>query len=191
MTHPKLEQRIRYIVESTIAGTSPRPEDPDELAELAASIDIDVETLIDWRNDYQWWTTEDEWRSGTTDAVVKEIARAMSEPGPRHWSRWRAWRRIVHHLSMLGVVSGSMWVSDWSGTRVEVLSWTGRRSKYTGRRSTPSSVLYWPTRKWGCVLRRRHWPNDDHVSFGLCSKCLPCPDCGAAVPLEHECGVAT
>lgn len=190
MKHPGLNKQIRHIVTATIEGATPAPDDLDELARSAAEIDVDVDTLREWRAEYQWWTTEEEWRRGTIDGLVGQIERAMNEPGPRHWSRWRSWRWLVSQLYAIGIVAGSCTSFDWSGSRTTVVCWTGQRSRHTGKRYAPNYVLWWPTHKWGCVLRRHHWPTNDRIAFEFCSKCIPCPDCKTAAPLNHDCVAA-
>lgn len=185
--HPKLAAQIRHEVEHYLHGLIPPVETDEDLAAEAAAIDVDVETLREWRKEYQWWGTDDEWRHGMVDMLTGTILRDIAEPGPHNWRRWKITRRVVHHLSLLGVIAGSGYAFDWSGTKTYGIKLTGTRYRHSGNRAWPSYVLYWPTRKWRCLLVYRHWPNDDLIAFGMCSKCCPCPECHQSVPLHHAC----
>jgi hypothetical protein len=91
----------------------------------------------------------------------------------RHWAwrRMRIFRRAAGYARSLGIVTG--YSTSWGGGNpghrgcTHGFRWRGKRDYLLG----------WPSWKWRCLFRR-HWPAE-HVAFGLCTKCLPCPDCGA------------
>lgn len=188
--HPKLAAQVRSHVESALAGVMPPDEDPVELAESAAAIDVDVETLREWRKDYQWWTTPDEWRRGIIDATVGQIMRDIATPGPRNWRRWKITRKACAWAYALGLSAGGSTQYDWSGSYVTGIHISGTRNRHTGKRYRPVYVLAWQVGNWRCLLRQHHWPSPHKVMFGICAKCAPCPDCGQAAPLDHDCTVA-
>lgn len=182
--HPRLAEHLAHIAEHTYAGLEPPVDTDAQLATDAAALGMTTDDLRWWRTN---WNNTDEWRTHAAEMLVADIISAVEQPGPRHWSRSRTWRRIVHHLSLAGIIAGSCYSTDWAGSRTHMIRLTGTRYS-TGRRAWPSHVLYWPRRKWGCVLRRRHWPTDDVVAFEYCSRCIPCHECGLPAPLEHRCG---
>jgi hypothetical protein len=98
----------------------------------------------------------------------------------RHPLRGRLASRIIGKLSALGVVSG--YGTQFGGE--SGCNWCVTGIRFRGSRSY---ILGWPTRKWACLLQQRHWPGEGPI-FGMCGKCVPCPDCGTT-KLEHECTV--
>lgn len=108
--------------------------------------------------------------------------------GRRHWRRWRLTRWLFGRLYWLGITAwgGSIgnhcqlfvpypdpcrghppgwgWVAHGPGWRSLI------RPRYY--------VLGWEAWKWGCLLRRRHWPAE-HIGLGMCGRCAPWPCCGA------------
>lgn len=92
----------------------------------------------------------------------------------RHWP-WRRSRlfwRLASRAYWLGIVSGygTSFGGGPYGHRgcAHGFGWRGQRPY----------ILGWQRWKWSCLLRGRHWPGE-FVGLGCCSKCLPCPDCGA------------
>ncbi|MGY1946598.1 hypothetical protein [Nocardia asiatica] len=96
----------------------------------------------------------------------------------RHPIRGRVAARLVGKLRVLGVVS-SYGIQGGGAT--------GCRSCVTGIRfrGKRSYILGWPDWKWRCLLKKRHWPGEEGY-FGLCGKCVPCPDCGTT-KVDHLC----
>ncbi|WP_068059335.1 hypothetical protein [Nocardia xishanensis] len=96
----------------------------------------------------------------------------------QHPIRGRIASRGLGYLQLLGVIAG--YGSRWGGDAGCKWCLTGIRIR--GKRSY---ILGWPTWKWACLFQRRHWPGEE-AYFGLCGKCLPCPDCGTT-KWDHEC----
>jgi hypothetical protein len=184
--HPEALARIEEAVRECIDGARPPLDDPDEEAATVAAMnadgfEIDVETLRSWREDYKPWDTDDEWRDCLVSGLVHRVDYdVLRIPGPRSWRRWKATRKAVHWLTMLGVLCGSAYCNDWSGGHIEHIS-------FSRRGHPPYYILWWQRGKWRCLLRYRHWPTRHTVVFDLCGKCAPCPDCGSFGPLEHGC----
>lgn len=91
----------------------------------------------------------------------------------RH-GRWRTLKvlwRFTSWLYALGVLSGTgvrtcdRYPGRWCLSSV---SWRGSRPYALG----------WPTWKWRCVLRMRHWPGEP-IGFESCGKCVPWYCCGS------------
>jgi hypothetical protein len=97
---------------------------------------------------------------------------------PTH--RWHYWpiyyRWLSHHAYSLGLCSAGSesWDDDGHHGRIH---WRGKRCYF----------LYWPRRKWRCVLKFHHWPTPWVIGFGLCGKCCPWPCCGA-ITIGHKPG---
>lgn len=96
----------------------------------------------------------------------------------RHTGRIARW--LAGRAYALGVISGSSMRYDSStGCKgCTKVFWRGRRSY----------VLGWPLVNWRCSLAFHHWPTQDKIAFGFCTKCLPCGDCGSA-EAWHRCEV--
>lgn len=99
-----------------------------------------------------------------------------------HWlkhplrGRWAI--RLLGKLYSLGVIAG--YGTHYGGATdcnrcIEGIRLRGRRPY----------VLGWPDWKWSCLITRRHWPGEGPL-FGMCGKCVPCPDCGTT-KLDHNC----
>jgi hypothetical protein len=186
--HPKawtiIEDRCRRAFDDLL----PPPEDEQELIESAKAIEIDPETLREWRADFAPSSVE-EWREQRCYSLLHDVREAVNQPSPRHWTRWSVTRRSVHWLSMLGMIAGSASIFDWSGRQTSWIMITGTRG-VNGKRRWPSYVLFWSVANWRCLLRHHHWPSPHKVGFGMCAKCCPCPECGLAAPIEHLCQVS-
>lgn len=96
-----------------------------------------------------------------------------------HHGAWRRWK-LVH------------WLAGWAYQLGLIASYGATYDGYCrgcldGFRWRPKNgrpyALGWPTWKWGCLLKGRHWPGG-YVGFGCCTKCLPCPECGSAEPVH-------
>lgn len=100
----------------------------------------------------------------------------------RHWG-WRR-TRLAHWAALkaysLGIAGGGG--AEYSGGEyghhgcIIMPRWRGKRHY----------ILGWPRWKWSCLLKQRHWPGE-FVGLDSCSKCLPCPDCGATVGCHYGC----
>lgn len=88
------------------------------------------------------------------------------------WRRWKIAHWVVRKAYSLGITSNGGCMT-WDGYCVGC--WRGSWSTFRGRRVY---VLGWPTWKWGCVLKNRHWPGQ-FIGFDSCTKCMPCPECGS------------
>lgn len=112
-----------------------------------------------------------------TPCPVCQIEAAIAEhAGCQHsrhraWRRWWATRRLAGWLYASGLTSSGGSASWGGGCNwcVTMPSWNRNRRSY---------VLWVSTDHWRCLLKHHHWPAD-HIAFGFCSKCLPCPDCGS------------
>lgn len=100
----------------------------------------------------------------------------------RHWAwrRTRLFSRITGRAYALGIIGGSG-SSYGNGEYAHHgctygLRWRGKRNY----------ILGWPTWKWSCLLKQRHWPAE-FVGLNSCSKCFPCPDCGATRGCHYGC----
>lgn len=95
----------------------------------------------------------------------------------RAWRRWKLSKWLAGWAYRLGLIAAYTFSYDahchgcMDGFRLK--SKTGR-----------PYILGWPTWKWGCLLKNRHWPGR-YVGFGCCTKCLPCPECGST-EWEHD-----
>lgn len=96
----------------------------------------------------------------------------------RAWRRWRITRWVARWAYALGIISGSATSYGGGGCH-------GCLSRVCWRGSRPY-ILGWPRWKWSCVLRGRHWPGE-FVGLESCTKCLPCPDCGATTGCIYFC----
>lgn len=94
----------------------------------------------------------------------------------RAWRRWKITRRALGWAYSMGLVSGWGQTYDGycNGCVSGVLPVRGRRTYALG----------WPTWKWGCLFKGRHWPGQ-FIGLGLCTKCAPCPECGST-EADHD-----
>lgn len=185
--HPGALDRFREVVERAFSDLVPPVDDPVELAESAAALGVDVDTLTGWRADYAPASSVDKWRQMMVDVLVGDLQRVLAVPGPRSWRRWRITRRFDGWGYVLGMFAGGSTATDWSGSYVDWIQVSGTRNRWTGRRWRPVYVLGWPVDKWRCLLVAHHWPSPHRIGLGMCAKCAPCPECGRPEPLEHEC----
>lgn len=121
---------------------------------------------------YMWTVDSEGYPSGCVACGWREIYDKHSTCEHSHHGPWRRWR-----------------ITKWANLKAYSLGITGghgasygggchgcvTRTRWRGSRSY---VLGWPTWKWSCLLRKRHWPGH-LVGLGCCTKCLPCPDCGS------------
>ena len=84
-----------------------------------------------------------------------------------YWALDRGyWLGVIRSFGIHGLGGGGFHVTHWS--------WT-----FPGR---GPYAFGWPTLKWSCLLRRRHWPywpGGEPVFMGLCGKCCRCSGCGS------------
>lgn len=111
------------------------------------------------------------------DTVRKQIAEHARH---RAWHRWRIVRWLIAqaYMSGLAVSGGGHTWGGYGGCNGCLTSWP----KF--RRGSRYYVLWLETWKWRC-LRRGHLPGD-FIGFGMCAKCLPCPDCGSKRAAHNE-----
>lgn len=124
---------------------------------------------------------------------IASMARDAAEtfPGRHNWRRWELPRTVSGWLYVVGITStggGTRWCGrDPIGGPIHDLPqlrsvWNGRRLYVLGR----------PTWWWECHRRQglhiagRHAPARP-FAFGICARCVPCPDCGAAYDCEPGC----
>jgi hypothetical protein len=126
---------------------------------------------------------EDFYDGPCSDCVGDDYRKQLADLKRKsHWRdhplRGRVPNWIVSKLCTLGVIAsyGTTFGGDTG------CNWCINGITFRGRRTY---ILGWPTWKWGCVLKRRHRPGE-HVGFGMCGKCLPCPDCGTT-KADHDC----
>lgn len=100
----------------------------------------------------------------------------------RKWKSWAGLSKINRRLYALGIIAGS-------GTSFGCCEFCGigrqeMRPRWRGGRPY---VLGLKREEWACLRRgHRHSP---HVACGLCSVCMPCPDCGSIDPTHYSCEV--
>lgn len=85
------------------------------------------------------------------------------------WRRWRFTRWLLGWAYQLGVISG------WGTTSTSACTGCVSRICWRGQRYY---VLGLPRDTWRCLLVGHHRPGEP-VGFGMCGKCLPCPECGS------------
>jgi hypothetical protein len=127
------------------------------------------------------WMRDDQWSypAPCMYCCYDDLAGAHAGCEHAQHGRWRSWkvaRWVAGQLYALGVISGSCY-SYGAGCRGCVTSINFRGSR--------PYVLGWPTWKWACVLKFRHWPGD-YVGFDLCAKSLPCPTCDSKTAGHRE-----
>ncbi|WP_063023868.1 hypothetical protein [Nocardia niwae] len=131
---------------------------------------------------YQF-TDDDFYPAPCPDCVAQSYRKQADELKRRyHWLRHpirgQFAAKVLGKLYSLGVVAGYGTTGGGpSGCRTCLvgINWRGRRPY----------ILGWPDWKWRCLLKQRHWPGEQGY-FGLCGKCVPCPDCGTT-KVDHEC----
>lgn len=185
--HPEARAHVESACANAFADLVPPPEDPVEMSESAALCGWTVDELREARAAYQSWTTVEEWREQRSAAIAATVWALVNTPRTRNWRRWRLTRSLLRQLYAIGIVSGYGTEFGWHGAVVRGVSWSGAKNTYTGRRNTPVYVLWVKRDSWRCLLKGHHWPSQHKVGFGLCTRCCPCPLCGNAAPLEHDC----
>ena len=119
------------------------------------------------------------------DATYRDLCEARCKLQHRRWKSWRAWG----WLSSKGYVLGVIGSCGTSYGRCEFCG-IGRqhhRPRWTGKRSY---ILGVSTDTWAC-LRRGHRRQESHWSGGICTVCLPCPECESTAPEHFSCEVGT
>lgn len=101
----------------------------------------------------------------------------------RKWKSWKMWWRIAGRLYTLGITSSGGGVSYGRcefcgiGRQHHAPRWRGKRPYILGvQRET-----------WTCLLRYHHRRQLSHYTRGLCTVCLPCPECGSTNPTHFSC----
>ena len=113
-------------------------------------------------------------------AEDRKTIEALKHRTHRRWWKWGITRWFARHGYSLGIISGSSWgnMCGPCGT-VTRLRWRGSRPYILGVQREA----------WGCLIKRHHRRATSHISAGLCTKCLPCPDCGSTDPNHYVCGI--
>lgn len=96
------------------------------------------------------------------------------------WRRWRLTHWLARNLYTSGIAAsggGYSYSSECSGCLTSLPRF---------RRGERPYVLWVKWGTWRCLFRGRHLPGD-HIMWGYCAKCLPCPDCGSKTA-GHEDG---
>ena len=110
-----------------------------------------------------------------------------------HWRRWHLTRWVFGRLYWLGITSNG----GSSGNHCHLFTpypdpcqghspkwgWVAHGPGWGSLLRPRVYILGWEVWKWGCLLRRHHWPGE-HIGLGACGKCAPWPCCGATT-LEH------
>lgn len=183
-------EALRSVLERAVSGWDPHvptvEEDERDLAffrELFDDPEFDIERLHALRAGFVDDRPAAEWRADQVASLMHDINEVTTWP-----SRWspRSWRwlhRLLVRLTSLGALGGggsAAWGYGLPTTKYGTPRLRGKRHYWLGK----------PTGWWECLLRGHHWPSPHQVGFGMCAKCAPCPECGKAVPLEHECAEA-
>lgn len=156
----------------------PWPDDPDEFdGILIHAEDQPVSTLDD-----------------IAGMIAADLRRLYRLPGPLSWRRWEVTGKVASLLYTSGITrSGggfSMWGADQYGAVHHLPSWRSILPR-RGDRLRPY-VLFRPSWWWEChvrqgwQLRGRHRPARP-FAFGICARCMPCRECGAAYECEPGC----
>lgn len=147
---------------------------PVELATLPQL--VRVECVVEPPHAPMWMKYDDEawYPPSCPDCAYVAMRDAHAGCEHSHHGAWRRWK-LVNWLSgwayQLGVLAG--YGSNHDGYCNGCL--TGFRWRSASGRSY---VLGWPSWKWSCLLKKRHWPGG-YVGFDCCTRCLPCPECGS------------
>ena len=96
------------------------------------------------------------------------------------WRRWQISHRVLGWAYSLGLVAG--WGVSYDAPHC--YGCISGRILWRSSRGWPPYVLGWPSWKWGCLLKNRHWPGP-FIGLGCCTKCAPCPECGSTAP-NHD-----
>ncbi len=104
--------------------------------------------------------------------------------GRWHWRRWRLTHWLLSRAYVLGLIAGSGLSTHCHFDLLDCTcpghpgwGWVADHVLIHPRKGRPY-LLGWETWKWGCLLRRRHWPSDP-IDLGMCGRCAPWPCCGA------------
>lgn len=112
-------------------------------------------------------------------ADAHEAHRYCEHSRHRAWRRWRLTHWLVTEAYLLGISSSGCGVRFGRGCNRCLI-------KGIRLRGPRPYVLFVRRSTWRCLLIGRHFPGDP-IGFGLCSKCVPCPDCGSRTA-EHRPG---
>lgn len=187
-------------VHGLLAGWTPPPPDPVEEAETADMLarqfndpDFTVESLRSMREPYT--LTDDEARETLAHQITHDLHELATLPGPRHWTRWKATRRLASFLYVTGITSSGGSTSwgglDPYGARYELPRLADVLPAKYGR-----PYILWMDRKFrdcarlqlAYALRLRrpaggwHRPGRSDV-YGICGRCAPWHCCGSTT---HE-----
>lgn len=180
-----LEAKVRaWLVDLDITIPDPKPFGlrDGEIVDTWDEDDDDVYVI------YPDTPTIDDLASG-----IASMARDAAEtfPGRRNWRRWRLTGAVATRLYVLGITSsggGTAWCGrDPIGGPIHDLPrlrsvWSGRRCYILGL-----PLWWWECqRRQGLRLAGRHRPALP-FAFGVCARCVPCPDCGAAYDCADNC----
>jgi hypothetical protein len=100
----------------------------------------------------------------------------------RAWRRWKITGKVSSWLYTSGLTpAGGSWQMGNGCHGCQTLpKWNRNQRVY---------ILFVSRETWHCLLKRHHRPTVDR-SFGLCTKCYPCADCGSTETGHYpgECG---
>lgn len=141
--------------------------------------------LVECNKSPRHWPTytvlEDDYGAPCMYCAWEQLNEAHSGCEHSHHGRWRRWRIakwLVTQSYVSGLTAGGYGYSmnahcDWCLSTLP--RWRGKRAY----------VLWVKRETWRCLLRGRHLPGD-HIAFGYCSKCLPCPECRSTTAGHHD-----
>ena len=117
---------------------------------------------------------EDLYSGGCSRCIIAdqaEVLRAWQcKAEHRRWKGWKITRWLNGKAYVLGIIASCG--SSYGGcekhpVQHNVGRWRGRRNYILG------VSVEW----WRCLLKYHHI-RGEHVGFGFCGKCVPCPTCG-------------
>lgn len=145
-----------------------------------------------------WDDNPDHYRPGwqlwrlTYDSAIDDLLLELEERArPPRWRYWRVTKWLTMKAYTVGISAGGGYAHDRWGSYVCSFIWAWRRD-WRGERHLPPYILGWPSGKWRCVLRYRHWPywpDGMPVAFGHCGRCVPWQCCGS-IERDHAAGCA-
>lgn len=100
--------------------------------------------------------------------------------------RWKSWA-ILGWLGRKGYSLGAIGGCGTSYGRCEFCG-IGRQHTRPRWKGSRPYILGVKRETWAC-LRRGH-RRQEHISCGLCSVCMPCPECGSTDPTHYSCEVS-
>jgi len=173
------EDYVAYLGRCADQWTKTPPEAPDGFERITCLNHWPLYTVTD----------DDFYPAPCPACVADSMSRTVSELRCRaEHRRWKSWR-------VLGWLSGKAY---WLGLTCSGGVTYGRcqhcgigrqhhRPRLRGKRPY---ILGVQRETWDC-WRRGHRRRESHWTRGLCTVCLPCPDCGSTAPEHWSCDPAT